>query len=150
MNMSSIPAVCAKCETPTRRFSTAQRAHQILCPDCQGKLSGKNVYSRKTMSIQELENRLSGIERDLQSMKDAQEIAISGLKYEMLQLLEGYIEKADLKIVKPLLDEVDSRFMSRFVTVNNRTKVNTQLIHMLVEDLQDNIPVQRRRKYDEQ
>tara|TARA_R100000664_G_C2727979_1_gene119357 strand:+ start:469 stop:777 length:309 start_codon:yes stop_codon:yes gene_type:complete len=102
------------------------------------------------MSIQELENRLSGIERDLQSMKDAQEIAISGLKYEMLQLLEGYIEKADLKIVKPLLDEVDSRFMSRFVTVNNRTKVNTQLIHMLVEDLQDNIPVQRRKKYDEQ
>ncbi len=102
------------------------------------------------MSMQELENRLSGIERDLQSMKDAQEIAINGLKYEMLQLLEGYIEKADLKIVEPLLDEVDSRFMSRFVTVNNRTKVNTQLIHMLVEDLQDNIPVQRRRKYDEQ
>tara|TARA_X000001388_G_scaffold72653_1_gene63526 strand:- start:239 stop:547 length:309 start_codon:yes stop_codon:yes gene_type:complete len=102
------------------------------------------------MSIQELENRLSGIERDLQSMKDAQEIAISGLKYEMLQLLEGYIEKADFKIVKPLLDEVDSRFMNRFVTVNNRTKVNTQLIHMLVEDLQDNIPVQRRKKYDEQ
>tara|TARA_A100001391_G_C4982304_1_gene255667 strand:- start:9 stop:311 length:303 start_codon:yes stop_codon:yes gene_type:complete len=100
--------------------------------------------------MQELENRLSGIERDLQSMKDAQEIAINGLKYEMLQLLEGYIEKADLKIVEPLLDEVDSRFMSRFVTVNNRTKVNTQLIHMLVEDLQDNIPVQRRRKYDEQ